>query len=114
MSYTDELDKNKAHQRLAEMRDWYRANILLKWHEWMPGTKILAWRLDKLMFLRQQKIENRIYSRRVAEYHKEKYAKYVLSSRFDREIPSMKFYAPWEVPEGLGVIYKDGRVWCVK
>ena len=103
MDYVEELENDKGYQRLDRARDWYRTNILFNWPEWMPGTLVLAWRLDKKMYLMQQVIENRIYSRRVAEYKRDKYERFMMSNRFDRELPPMEYYAPGEVPAGLGI-----------
>ena len=68
MDYREELDAHEGFQRLVKIRDWYRDNVLFRWPDWMPGTKVLAWRLDKKLYLMQQAIENAIYSRRVVGY----------------------------------------------
>lgn len=101
MDYYDELDTHRGFQQLARVRGWYRTNLLLKWPKWMPGIAVLAWRLDIKMYLMQQKIENEIYSRRVAEYKREKYERFMMSTRYDREKPPRVFYTPWNIPSHL-------------
>ncbi len=88
MNYQDELESHKAFQWLSRARDWYRASVLLPWPEWMPGTEVLAWRLDKKMFLMQQAIESRIYSRRLDEYRGERWR--LRGEHFDR-LPIERF-----------------------
>lgn len=88
MDYLEELEAHKGYQCLDNIRDWYREKVLLRWPEWMPGTKVLAWRLDKNMFLIQQRIENKIYSRRITKYREERYR--LRNEYFDR-IPIERF-----------------------
>ena len=68
----DELNRHPVYRRLELVRDLYREYILFRWPEWMPGTKVLARRLDKALYLWGARIEHRIWTRRQKEYHEER------------------------------------------
>jgi len=71
-SAIDELNRHPVYWRLVVIRNLYREYILLRWPEWMPGTKVLAWRLDKSLYLWEARIEHSIWTYRQQKYHEER------------------------------------------